>query len=129
MDLLEQIRKNKPKGFKPRPFYSLDGDSLTFFFKDEEYYGERIDDFVTAYRAINGRGLIGCQVKGLPRALNLLGDFKLALTDGKVLLTMIFMALMAQTNPEARECYRELGKMAAESNASISRADLESILA
>lgn len=111
--VLDFVRNNKPKGFNPRPFYSAEGDSLTFFFENKEYYRERIDDFLTAYRAIDGRGLIGCQIKGLPRALELLGDFGIRITDGKVGLAMIFMAVMAQSmEQEAKECYRELGRMA-----------------
>jgi hypothetical protein len=29
---------------------------MTFFFKDEPYFGERIDDFLTVYREIKGGG-------------------------------------------------------------------------
>jgi hypothetical protein len=129
MDLVEYIKSHKPKGFAPRPYYSAEGDSLTFFFENVEYYGQRIDDFLTAYRAIDGNGLVGCQIKGLPKALALLGDFKLSVSDGKVLLTMIFIALMAQTPEEdARDCYRELGKLAAQQNASIPAKDIRSLI-
>lgn len=111
--VIDFVRNNKPKGFNPRPFYSGEGDSLTFFFENKEYYRERIDDFLTAYRAIDGAGLVGCQIKGLPKALELLGDFGVHISDGKVSLAMIFMAYMAQTmQEESKECYRELGRMA-----------------
>ena len=120
--IAEILKSKKPAGFAPRPFYSSEGDSLTFFFEDQPYYGERIDDFLTAYRAMDGDGLVGCQVKGLLRALRLLGDFGLIVSDGNVSLTMIFMviALMAENErPEATARYKELGRLAAERNVSI----------
>lgn len=106
------MRKNKPvSGFKAEPFYSSDGDSLTYSFKNEPSYRERIDDFLTVYRSIKDDGLVGCQIKGLPKALNLLGTFGLLISDGRVTLGMIFIACMAETNElEARECYKELGE-------------------
>jgi hypothetical protein len=121
MELIEYIKQNKPKEFKPRPFYSNEGDSLTFFFKDAPYYRERVDDFVTAYRAIDGRGLVGCQIKGLPAALKLLGNIKLDVSDGRVKLSMIFMALIAKTpaEQEAKERYVELGVLLDKLDASI----------
>lgn len=128
--LIEFLKTSKPKGFQPRPHYSAEGDSLTFFFEDTPYYGERIDDFLTAYRAMDGHGLVGCQIKGLPKTLALMGDFGLSVSDGRVKLTMIFMACMAQT-PEgkAKDQYRELGRAAAEADAEISAKDLEPALA
>jgi hypothetical protein len=124
--VLDFLKKNKPSGFNPQPYYSPEGDSLTFFFENKEYYRERVDDFLTAYRSISDNGLIGCQIKGLPKALELLGNFGISITDGKVLLTMIFMAFMAQTmQKESKECYKELGRMAAESGASIPAKELQ----
>lgn len=121
--VLDFLKNNKPQGFNPRPFYSGEGDSLTFFFENKECYRERIDDFLTAYRAIDGHGLVGCQIKGLPKALELLGDFGIRISDGKVSLAMIFMAYMAQTmEEESKECYRELGRMAG--NTSIPSSEL-----
>ncbi len=118
--LIEFLKANKPGAFRPEPDYSAEGDSLTFFFEDHEYYGERIDSFLTAYRAVDSDDLVGCQIKGLPKALELLGDFGIAISDGNVLLTMVFMALMAQTpEREAVECYRELGRLAARSKPEI----------
>ena len=110
--LIEYLKTNKPAGFTPRPHYSAEGDSLTFFFEDKPYYGERIDDFLTAYRAMDGHGLIGCQIKGLPKALELLGSFGLSMSDGTVTLRMIFIAcIMAQSPQPAPEAkYKELGE-------------------
>src|SRR5437867_7554506 len=112
--LIEHLKTTKPKGFTARPFYSVEGDSLTFYFKDEESYRERVDDFLTVYKSIKSRKLVGCQIKGVPKALKLLGDFGLILIeDGSVRLSMIFMACMAASlESEARKRYVELGKLA-----------------
>lgn len=126
--LIEHLKTTKPKGFTPRPYYSVEGDSLTFYFKDEESYRERVDDFLTVYKSIKSDKLVGCQIKGLPKALKLLGDFGLMfIEDGSVRLSMIFMACMA-ASPEAgaRKRYVELGKFAKE--ASIPAKELESLL-
>ena len=126
--LIEHLKTTKPKGFTARPLYSVEGDSLTFYFKDDESYRERVDDFLTVYKSIKSDKLVGCQIKGLPRALKLLGDFGLFfIEDGSVRLSMIFMACMA-ASPEAetRKRYVELGKVAKE--ATISAKELEPLL-
>ena len=125
--LIEHLKTTKPKGFTPRPFYSVEGDSLTFYFKDEESYRERVDDFLTVYKSVKSDKLVGCQIKGLPRALKLLGDFGLVIEDDSVRLGMIFIACMAATpEPEARKQYLQLGKNARE--VTISAKELEPLL-
>lgn len=127
--LIEYLKTNKPSGFTPKPHYSADGDSLTFYFKNEESYGERVDNFLTVYRSITTGDLVGCQVKGLEKALKLLGDFGLFIRDESVLLGMIFIACMAANPPpkrETKERYLELGRMA--NNISIPTQELEPIL-
>jgi hypothetical protein len=109
--LTEFLSQNKPMGFTPKPYYSAEGDSLTFYFLDKAHYRERIDDFLTVYRSFDDRGLVGCQIKGLPQALELLGDFGLSISDGVVTLNMIFIACMAQSpDQRTKDCYRELAK-------------------
>lgn len=125
--LIEHLNTTKPKGFTPRPFYSIEGDSLTFYFKDEECYRERVDDFLTVYKSIKSDKLVGCQIKGLPQALKLLGDFGLVIEDDSVRLGMIFIACMAASKvPEARKRYIQLGKFARET--SIPAKELEPLL-
>lgn len=126
--LIEYVKANKPQGFTPRPFYSVEGDSLTFYFEDEASYRERVDDFLTLYRSIKTEKLVGCQVKGLPKALKLLGDFGLVIQDQSVRLGMIFIACMAASpEPGSRKQYLELGRLAKE--ATIPPEALEPLLA
>ena len=126
--LIEHLKTTKPKGFARRPFYSVEGDSLTFYFKDEESYRERVDDFLTVYKSIKSDKLVGCQIKGLPKALKLLGDFGLFfIEDGSLRLGMIFMACMAASpQPAARKQYLQLGKIAGETP--ISAKELEPLI-
>ena len=108
-DLMEYLNTAMPRGFTPQANYSAEGDSLTFFFRDEPSYRERVDDFLTVYRAVVGDELVGCQIKGLPDALKLLGDFGLLLEDGTIRLGMIFVACMAVSpEPEGKRRYQEL---------------------
>src|SRR5436853_1586764 len=93
--LIEHIKNHRPGSFKPQPVYSAEGDSLTFIFENLEYYRERIDDFLTIYRALDGeRRLIGCQLKGVPEVLNLLASFDLTINNTPVKLTMIFLGYL-----------------------------------
>jgi hypothetical protein len=129
---IEHLKTNRPKGFRPKPYYSADGDSLTFYFKNEESYGERVDDFLTVYKSMKTGELVGCQVKGAVEALGLLGDFGLLIHDKphSVLLGMIFMACMAAnppTIPATKMIYLELGKMT--KGAVIPARELEPVLA
>ena len=126
--LIDYLNENKPQGFTPRPFYSVEGDSLTFYFNDEESYRERLDDFLTVYKSIKSNKLVGCQIKGLPQALKLLGDFGLTIQDEAVRLSMIFIACMAvNPKPASKQCYQELGRVARETT--IPAKELESVVA
>jgi hypothetical protein len=130
--LIDYLKTNKPSGFTPKPYYSADGDSLTFYFKDAESYGERVDNFLTVYRSTATGELVGCQVKGLEKALKLLGDFGLFIRDGSIMLGMIFIACMAASpgpEPKTKERYLELGKMTHDMDVSIPVRELDPILA
>ncbi len=126
--LIDFVKANKSRGFSPRPYYSAEGDCLVFYFKDEPSYGERVDDFLTVYKSVKANKVIGCQIKGLARALKLLGDFGVIVEDDSVRLGVIFVACMAATpQPEARKRYLELGKVARD--ASIPARDIQPLLA
>lgn len=123
--------KTRPAGqFKPVPHYSAEGDSLTFYFRQDESYAERIDDFLTVYKSLNTEELVGCQVKGLPDALRLLGNFGMNLYQGKKLkLSMIFLALMAQSDEsESKKCYEKLGQIANEQDAQLDPNNVDDLI-
>lgn len=114
-----------PPPFRPAPFYSPDGDSLTFYIQNKPSYRQRIDDFLTVYRAIEGDALVGCQIKGLPKTLELLGSFGLRISDGRVKLTFIFLATAMQSeNPETKEICAALSRAAKETELELAGAEL-----
>ncbi len=123
--LVEHLKKHQPKAFKPRPTYSPEGDSLTFIFEDVEYRRERIDDFLTVYRAVADGHLVGCQLKGVPEVLKLLGAFDLTINNAPVKLTMIFLGCMAQADKEVQHFYLDLAKHDAARKAAILPRSLE----
>jgi hypothetical protein len=126
--LVDYLKSHKPKRFVAKPYYSADGDSVTYFFKDNPSYAQRVDDFLTVYLSIEGDELVGCQVKGVARLLKLLGEFGVTIEDKLVKLGMFFMAGMAETPiGHAKEQYRALSRIAGD--ASVSRKELEPALA
>lgn len=115
-DVIEFLRRDAPSDFAPNAFYSQEGDSLFFYFDNPtSYYAQRIDDFLTVYRDTTpDKKLIGCQVKGVPGALNLVGAFLLDIEDDYVKLSMIFLACMAVTDApmEMKRFYIQLRQAA-----------------
>ena len=126
--LIDYIKANRPKRFVAKPYYSEDGDSVTFYFKDGASYARRVDDFLTVYLSMERNELVGCQVKGVARLLKLLGQFGLTVEDKSVKLGMFFMACMAQTPAEnSKDTYKELSRFAR--NAAVTRKELKPALA
>ena len=110
--LMDYIKAHKPKHFVAKPYYSPDGDTVTYYFDEESSYAQRVDDFLTVYLSIGGDKLVGCQVKGVVRLLKLLGQFGFTIEDKSVKLGMFFMAGMAETPiGDAKEQYRALSRI------------------
>ncbi len=115
MVTLQQFLKDgEPMGeFRPSPLYTPHGDSLTFYLKDEDGYGERIDDLLTIYKSTTDHEIIGCQVKGVRRKLERLKRLTLTLKAPRLELGLLFLAYMADADsPEARHQYEWLGEQA-----------------
>lgn len=110
--LSDFIRENAPDSFAPIPFYSKDGDFVSFFFESADHYGDRIDDFLTLYRTLEGDRLVGCKCKGISHILKKLGDFGVVITDGPVKLSILFLAYASELPPERQEPYRQVAKQA-----------------
>jgi hypothetical protein len=95
--------------FESRPLYSPDGDFLTLFLQDEEYYAERVDELLTVYHSIATDELIGCEIKGVQRLLETLGEFGMSVEDADVELKFLFLA-GAIHSPNMRTRYGSLGR-------------------
>jgi hypothetical protein len=111
--LTKYLKGRKCQGFTPHPFYSKEGDFLTYYFQEEECYAERIDDLLTVYLSIKGEGFVVFKLKGVKYLLDTLGDFGCGVFDGKgkLMLGMLFLAgAYKGAAPEAIEHYRRLGE-------------------
>lgn len=110
-DLIKFLETAKPKGFEPRPYFTSDEDSLTFYFDNAESYGKRVDDLLTLFLSVKNDELVGCQVKGIRKNLKRLGQFGIALKHGKVRLDLFFylLAFLAE-KPHQRQNYLDLSQ-------------------
>lgn len=109
--LAEYLASAKCEGFTPKPMYSVNGDFLTFFFRDDDAYEKRVDDLLTIYLAESSDELVGCKIKGVSEILKTLGKFGVLIRDKRFMLSMLFLAGMAvSTTPESKEKYELIGK-------------------
>ena len=117
--LTDYLKGKRPAGFTPHPHYSPEGDSLTFYIRNEDAYARRVDDFLTVYLSTATDDLVGCQVKGVRRIFKR-SSFGIAIEQRRVGLGQVFLAYMAFAEaPEARERYEELGRAASQVGATL----------
>ena len=57
-DLMSYLDGREATGFEPRPFYSPDGDFLTFYFREDDHYAERVDELLTVYLSMDTQELV-----------------------------------------------------------------------
>jgi hypothetical protein len=123
-EFLESTRA-KAGAFQPHPLYTPEGDSLTFYLKDEDSYGERIDELLTVYKSCETDEIVGCQIKGVRRKLRELQKFMVTLKDPKLDLGLLFLTYMATSDSKtARHKYEWLGEQAARLKAAVPTKDL-----
>ena len=109
--LTEYMTGRKAQGFTPHSFYSKEGDFLTYYFCDEDFYADRIDDILTIYRTMDQADFVGFKLKGIRHLLDTLGDFTLQVRDGDgaLKLGMLFLAGMSLIeHPPVLEYYQRL---------------------
>jgi hypothetical protein len=111
-DLTEYLRGRKPRGFQSRPFYSHAGDYLTFFFEDEDHYAERMDEYLTVFRSMEGDRFVGFKLKGVAYLLDAIGDFCVDVYDGTVLKLSLLLAAgaMITKEPSAIPTYQDFAE-------------------
>jgi hypothetical protein len=125
--LSEFVSKNQPQGFSSRPYYSRDGDSLSFYFRDEASYGERVDQLLTLYRSIETRDIVGCQIKGVQCILKRLDAFGIQTKEYKTLdLRIIFLGYGLSADESQREAVEQLRQAAEDSGAHLDADELVS---
>ncbi|MBI2926908.1 MAG: hypothetical protein HYY24_14525 [Verrucomicrobia bacterium] len=98
-DLTEYLEGKRPGEFSPRPVYVPEGDSLFFYFKEDESYAERVDELLTVYRSQATGKMVGCQIKNVRSLLKQMGDFGVQIVDGPIDLRVIFTAYAMNKMP------------------------------
>ena len=112
-DLKEFVRANPCKGFTPRPYYSREGDFLTYYFRDVDHYAHRVDSALTVYLSMEGNKLVGFKIKGVRVITETLGLFNIIrdVPDGDetVAIHILLLPVMGRArHPEVREHYEEI---------------------
>lgn len=109
-DLVEYIVKHPAEGFSAVPHYFPDGDFVSFYFREDECYAERVDELLTAYYSIDTGELTGCKIKGVRRLLQTLGNFGVLVQERPILLGFLFLAAGCHIDEDApaRKIYDEI---------------------
>jgi hypothetical protein len=111
--LNEYLKTHKCQGFSPVPHYFPYGDYLTYYFRDDRAYEQRVDDLLTVYLSMATNELVGCKIKGVAHILRTAGDFDVRLDDGDVSLGLFFFVGASTASGEDRKKrYEELRKVA-----------------
>jgi len=108
-DLMSYLDGREATGFEPRPFYSPDGDFLTFYFREDDHYAERVDELLTVYLSMDTQELVGCKVKGVRRILDTLGKLGVLVDDGEVKMSFLFLSGAFSREDARRKRYEEIG--------------------
>lgn len=95
--------------FESRPRYSPDGDFLTLFLRDVEYYAKPVDRVLTVYCSVQDEEFVGCKIEGVRKLLGTLDEFGLNSEDAEVDLNVLLMAGVIQS-PAKHEQYQSFGK-------------------
>jgi hypothetical protein len=110
-DLMTYLSGTDAKGFEPHPYYSSDGDFLTFYFRDADHFAERVDELLTVYLSMDTSELVGCKIKGVRRILETLGRFGVNVSDGNLRLSFLFLPGAFSREDERRQRYEEIGAL------------------
>jgi hypothetical protein len=107
---LAEYLAEKPncKGFNARPHYFQDGDFVSYYFREDPAFEERIDELLTIYFSMDTGEMVGCKIKGVRRILQELGNFSVTIEGGNVTLGLLFVGA-ALVNPSQKGQYEKLG--------------------
>lgn len=106
--------------FESYVFNNIEGDCIEFFVSPENYFAERIDDYLTLYLDMNTEEITGFVIKNVKRIIEKLSPNKMAMEfvidDGKVQLRSLFTAMFAGPDEPKREklvrAYRKVVRLA-----------------
>jgi hypothetical protein len=112
-ELTEYLSSRMPARFRPHPFYSEEGDFLTYFFEGVDHYADRMDDMLTVYVSMTDDHIVGFKLKGIANLWRTLGDYSLVVfdEDNCVRLSLFLTAgLLRATEPDAFPVYQKFAQ-------------------
>src|ERR1022692_4092970 len=89
-DLTEYLKTHPSQGFKPVPQYFPQGDFVTYYFRNDPCYAQRVDDLLTVFLAFDTHEVVGCKIKGIKHITQTAGAFGVSLADEAVRLGTFF---------------------------------------
>lgn len=82
----------------PRAFYNVDGDCVEFYFSNESFFAERVDNLVTVFYGRDSGRIVGALLKGVSRFVREITShapgFAVEIEDGRVRLACVLTAGM-----------------------------------
>lgn len=109
VEFLEQQNWDMP--FQPYVEMSPEADALTFYFKPDADYSERLTDHVTLYRSLESKEPVGCRIKGISGIIEDLPNFVHVDCQG-IRLSLVFLAFRGGLDDEARDVFKQLAEAA-----------------
>ena len=111
--LNDYLKTHPPQGFRAVPHYFPVGDYVTYYFRDERCYEERVDDLLTVYLSMTTNEVVGCKIKGVKHILRTAGEFSVTLPGGPQKLGFFFFvgASMSRGEPQQKR-YLEVARHA-----------------
>lgn len=109
MELLEN--QEWDTAFQPYVETSPEADALTFYFRPDPDYSERLNDHVTLYRSLESRELVGCRIKGISGIIEDLPNFVNVDYQG-IRLSLVFLAFRGGVGEDARNVFKQLAEAA-----------------
>lgn len=91
-DLASHYAADAATEFAPCANYDPDGDCIEFFASNEDFDGQRLDDWVTVYRGIHSGEIVGSQIKSVRKLLARYPGLEIEVEDGQVRLSHILRA-------------------------------------
>ena len=69
LDIHEILREYPPR-FESRPYHSPQADCVKYFLEDVDHFADRIDCWLTLYRAMDDKRMIGFKLKNIRTLLS-----------------------------------------------------------
>ncbi len=80
---VEGLLNQFPARFEPRPFHAAQDDSIQWCFENVDQYAERVDNWLTIYRAFDDHKMVGFKLKNIKVLLSAFDELGLVVEASK----------------------------------------------